>query len=67
MLLQQKILKKETPKTFKPSINSTISLNHNDQYNLLQFFSLLIEIDQRNYFNTGHISPSQKGGETNEI
>lgn len=52
---------------FKPSRKSTDNLNYDDKYNLLQFFNLLIEIDQRNNINAYHASPSQKGGENNDI
>ena len=64
---QQTSQEKEILKIFKPSKKSTDNLNHDDKYNLLQFFNLLIEIDQRNHINAYHDSPSQKGGETNVI
>ena len=65
-LTQQKNLQEETLKISKYSTNPTVNLNHDDQYNLLQFFNLLIEIDQRNKINAYHVSPPQKGGEKNK-
>lgn len=64
-LIYQTSLQKERLEVSKPSRKST-KLNHDDQYNLLQFFNLLIEIDHRNHIDTEHVSPSQKGGETND-
>lgn len=66
-LKQKTALEKETLEMFKPSRKSTDNLNYDDKYNLLQFFNLLIEIDQRNNINAYHASPSQKGGENNDI
>lgn len=66
-LIHQTNLQKERLEVSKPSRKPIDNLNHDDQYNLIHFFNLLLEIDQRNYINTCHVLPSQKGGETNDI
>ena len=63
---QSTLPEKDTLRMFESSRESTDNLNHDDKYNLLQFFNLLIEIDQRNKSNAYHVSPLQKGGEKNK-